>query len=404
MKNLLLVLFCLSFIISCNTKEKYQGTWYDTIYYQNEAQEVPIKMVITKDSIHFEHPNFRFWESFAMHIEKNQLSFNQSNLKVEKVKDSLIINNYNIFSKNPIENVSKILKEDNLNLELNLPKIQNAYFKKYPNDNHRLIYYILFGKRLDNDTYSLQLNNNYADFEDLPIFLSEHHRDYHSPYPNSFLLIDKNSKMNDLEKLFYMHQKINQLKVSFINNISIKSNDSIGLYYEYQLIDKKLFPLTDKDNYSNKTLNFPLLPPPPPMMSTLENENSNISYYILNDNIIYAENKKINHNEFEKLVERSILNDDIIISLYDLESSYESFLKMIATMDAAYQKLRNKRALIKFNKPFNDLNNEEIGEIKMEIQMKHIWDYSIPHYKSIIENNNSFLGLKVKSMDSLFPK
>lgn len=103
----------------------------------------------------------------------------------------------------------------------------------------------------------------------------------------------------------------------------------------------------------------------------------------------------VNPKELRAIIKPWIENNNTIFSLYDLESTYGKFLEMNTIINSVYNEIRNNQSKIIFKKALEDLTKEELAEIKQQIPMHHVWSYSIPHYNSIVEKENSFFGLKI---------
>ncbi|WP_370002396.1 hypothetical protein [Winogradskyella sp.] len=139
------------------------------------------------------------------------------------------------------------------------------------------------------------------------------------------------------------------------------------------------------------------LPPLPPDPPDCDGEHYSKAIVIeLKNNSIYFNSQKVDHNELEQLLKDSVINQNPIISLYDLNSNYGDFLKMNLAISNAFYEQRQILSLTKFNKNYSDLDKEEISEIKQALPMRHIWDYSIPHYNEVIKKDGTFFGFLVR--------
>ena len=395
MKHVFSILI-LPFLFSCTNKKKYEGRWTNSVLKYSHYNEVR-NVLINQDSIKFSYPYFEHWHSFPLEIKNRNLHFNGVSLSVKTEKDTLTLNDSIYFIRDPKDTLFGY----NYMLKLMLPDIYNSIPET--SDRNPIPDYIYFGKRLDNNQFSLQLNDKYAEISGLPWFIASGHQRSHSSLPISFLFIDKDSKMNDLEAIFHEHQKVNRLKINFVIEIYLSFNESNSFFYEYKTLSKRLPPIFENSTYSPHALNVQT-PPYPPFPSMFEDDNSDISYFILKENTFFYNKSVIDNVELTKLVEKAINKNNVIISLYDLESNYDNFLKMNAIIDGVYYKKRNNFALEKFNNKFEKLEREQVDEIKLKIPLKHIWSYSIPHYKHILEKNKTFFGLKVKPIDSIISK
>ncbi len=397
MKNIFLFLISIFFVTSCNTKEKYQGKW--TNYYlkygsQNETRGLSIE----NDSIKIDYPYFNNHNKYPLIIKKGKLKFNNITLNASIKKDTLTLNDSIYFVK---DNNDTLYGSDIL-LKIDLPKVPNFTNSFY--DNNKWNNYIYFGKRLDNNQFSLQLNDKYASIKDLLAFITVekgHIRCELTPFPTAVLFIDNSTPMKFIEDIFYNLSKVNQLKVSLINNLNLKFNDSLGIYYKHEGLVKKLPPLWENDSYNTNTSNeiYSAPPPPPLSLPMFNNKKPQTKFVLLKNDTIYFNDKIIKTNSLKKLIKPWIEKNIIIFNLYDLESSYGKFLEMNSLFNSAYMEIREQNAQIKFYKSLHKLNRDELTEIKMQTQMNHLWSYSIPHYNAVIKNDKLFFGLKVHSID-----
>lgn len=402
MRYLISFVFLIS-LLSCNREKKFEGKW--TSDFLKETTETPKSVEFTQDSVSFNFWAFNLYHKYPFKVKRKDIWINNSRFTYKITDDTLSLNNINFYVKDSNDSISKQWFGKTL-IDVKLPKNNTRLYKKESLImNTAIHYYLFYGKRLDNESmFSLQLNDKYADIKDIPSFIASGHRNRHLPLPISLLFIDKSTKLLDLEKLLYEHQKVNFLKVKLVNNINLHFSDSLGLHYEYETLYKKLPPIFENITYS-PGYSSEQIPPLPPFSSYYsEKDSSRINCFILKNNKYYHNKTKIERFQLKALVEESVKDNDIIISLYDLESNYLSFLEMNAIIDNVYFKWRNSLALKKYNKSFSELETSQSTEIEQQIPLKHIWSYSVPHYKHVLENNETFFGLNVKPIDSLLPK
>ncbi|WP_298555832.1 hypothetical protein [uncultured Algibacter sp.] len=404
MKSILLFFILIFCLISCDNKEKYNGKWsLDIFQSNNNEQETPSHFHIENNSIKFNYWSFNHSHKFSLKIENNQFLFNNWAIKTNIIKDTLLLHN-SFYVRDNNDSIYNWLYDKPIT-EIEVPKLNSDYFK-FDNLNYKdSRYYILFGKRTDNNKFSLQLNDKYAEINDLPAFINnERASERHEliPFYSTYLFADKSTPMKYIEDIFFEHKKINQLKICLINNILLKYNDSLGLYYKYEKLTKRLPPFRENDNYhSNTSANKYQTPPPPPLLyySDLNNEKPNIKLILLKNNTIYFNDTIVETNHLKNLIKPWIEDNNTLLNLYDLESNYFSFLEMNAIINSVYQEVREEKSKIKFNKILSELNREELTEIKIETPIIHIWDYSIPHFNRIVEKGNSFYGLEVTHIE-----
>lgn len=396
----LIVIICLG---SCNRKEKYEGKWVSDISKsENDGSETPMFFHIENDSIKFSYWSFNYSHKYALKIEKNKFLFNNWSIKADMIEDTILLQNSFYIKDNNDSIISWLWDKPITKIEL--PKTNSEYFNSESINYDAYKYYMLFGKRLDNNKFSLQLNDKHAKIEDLPAFIcieraSERHELI--PFYSTYLLAEKTTPMKYLEDIFFEHKKVNQLKICFINDIQLKYSDSLGLYYKYEKLTKKLPPFREHDDYHINTLeNRYQSPPPPPLYySESDDKKPNTKLILLKNNRIYYKDSIIETNHLKNLIKPWIEKNNTILNLYDLESNYHNFLEMNAIINSVYQNVRQEKSKIKFNKTLNELNREELTEIKIETPMRHIWDYSIQHFNRIVKKENSFYGLAVTPIE-----
>lgn len=389
MKNFFLIISFCFFLTSCNNSKKHEGKWTN-YFYTNYGYNGTRSLVITNDSVKFNYPYFDFWNKYPLKIEDKKFKFNDLALSVSIKKDTLTFNDSIHFVKNDLDTLygyRPILKID---LPL-IPDLTTLKKKNY------ITSYVYFGKRLDNGLFNLQLNDKYANITDLPEFLaggcSGASGSRHKNFPMTVLSMDKNTPMNYVEEIFHEQKKINHLKVGLVSNIVLKYKDSLGLYYDYEILSKLLPYFRENDTYRPNGENIP--PPPPPYYPMFDDENLVSKFISLKKDKLYFKNQPITTSELKHIIKPWVKNNNVVFSLYDLESSYGKFLEMNAIINSVYQEVRENQSRLMFNKPLEELNRKEYSEIKMKIKMHHIWSYSIPHFNHVVKQENTFFGLKV---------
>lgn len=408
MKNHALTSFLLSLLmLSCNNKEQYQGKWTnDFIYNLNSEDYPPTFFKIEEDSIKFNYGVFNHWHNYKLNINNGQFLFNNYKIDVSKKHDTLILNNYSHYVKDDTDSIQEAYYGIPI-LDLELPKLDRI--ERLNIDHSFPSYYIYFGKRLDNGKYSLQLNDKFAEVQDLIPFTE--YRNCHSsrdellPYPIIYSFIDKATPLTYVDQIFCELTKANNLKIGLIDDIHLTSNDTMVLDYSFDILSKTLLGVQYDRAYQNHLYENDLpQSPPPPNVPFLDFDNSNQEYFFLIDNKIYYNQKVIDDEQFLETVRLLIENDAALFTLYDLKSEYQYFLKMNSIIDNTYANLRGIIAKSKFNKQLKLLNQKEISEIRDQIPIKHIWNVSIPHYQALLGNKNSGFGMSLEPIDSLLPE
>lgn len=390
--RLFFVLCFFTLFFSCNNEEKHYGDWiYD---YRNSTvyADIPSRIKISKDSIKFRYPYFEYWHSFPVKISNNKLEYNNIEFKTVFDKDTLNLNKYfRVFRPEVSIKNSQYLREENF-VNINLPKVNYTFEKVAALDRSALI---LYGKRIDNGQYSLNLNDKYSDFKDLPRFLYDHHgiRKYNS---SVLLFCDKNTKLMDLEKMIIQFQVSYKYRIAFVNDIII-GNNTYEPFYNYSILNLKLPPLIEDDKYISEINGYQLPAPPPSQL--LDNSDLNTIIIKLIKNKIFINNKEVVTSKLLMSVIKRIENNSLIITLYDLESNYNSFIEMMAIINEAYNIQREHKSRFVFKKSFKDLSPKDSQKIKKIIPKNWIWSYSIPHLNSLIEENGNFLGLNINTIN-----
>ena len=397
-RSFILLLIALS-IFSCDQKEKYEGKWTnDFLLNLNLDESPPPFFKIENDSIKFNYGTFSHWHNYKLEIKGNKFLFDNNEIDTSFNADTLMLNNNSYYVKDDNDSLQKSYYDLPI-LNLDLPKIDS--FSKLHVDDETYLSYLFFGKRIDNNAYNLQLNDKYADVSDLRWFLNPGHY----PYPTVYLFIDKSTPLKFLDQLFDGLINSYSMRIGLINDINLELNKSKHFYYEIEVLIKRLpsFPFDSKYRAELNKSNLTPGPPPPPITEYLDIDQSKTDYMFLIKNEMFHNKARINQVELREIIEKSITNNHTIFTLYDLESNYSSFLEMIAIIDNVYKEKREQKAKLRYNKSFKDLTKDERREVYLQIPMKHLWSYSIPHYQSILKNRNPIFGDDLKPLDSMLP-
>ncbi|NOY47289.1 MAG: hypothetical protein GXO84_03620 [Chlorobi bacterium] len=221
MRTSLIFSLIFTLLFSYDSKQKYQGTWFVSNYSGNDFPE---KLEIRNDSIHFNYPDFNYQNSYSLKIINNTFKFNNVSVSAKIYTDSLILNNYNVYTKSSYKDIPLDTFENKIIIELPKLKLNNLSSFDYTNKGY-VVSHVRYGIRHDNGEYSLQLNDKFSDFKDLASFLAFERSSIRYEVMPSFktlFFIDKNAKMIEIEKLFLVLSLINNLSIDFVNNINLK--------------------------------------------------------------------------------------------------------------------------------------------------------------------------------------
>ena len=139
---------------------------------------------------------------------------------------------------------------------------------------------------------------------------------------------------------------------------------------------------------------MPPLPPEPPRM--IGSNYSKAVIIELKNNLVYFQDKALSSNELEKLLNDIVENKNPIVSLYDFNSNYGTFLNLNLIISDAFHKKRQALSMKMFNKKYSDLDKESAYKIKEALPMIHFWDYSTAHFNEVIKKDGTFLGLRIQ--------
>ncbi len=87
MRTSLIFSLIFTLLFSCDSKQKYQGTWFGSFYSGNDFPE---KIEIRNDSILFNYPDFNYQNSYSLKIINNTFKFNNVSVSAKIYTDSLI--------------------------------------------------------------------------------------------------------------------------------------------------------------------------------------------------------------------------------------------------------------------------------------------------------------------------
>lgn len=392
MRNTLFFFITLLCLISCDNPEKYKGRWSNYMpkhsYFNHEIRSVEIE----SDSIKFNFAYFQYSNKFPLKIKDKKFKFNNLSFDVSIEKDTLALNDSIYFF---VKDELDTLYGSEIILKIDLPKSPHLISLKL--DEKNLNMHIHYGKRIDNQNYALKLNDKISEIRDLLHFIpggSCHNSIDFSKITHTVLSMDKTSTLNHFEEIVYYLRLINYLNIDLVNDSDLSYNDSIGFKYDFKILPQKLEPLRENDTYRPNKKELPP-PPPPPYHPMFEDKNLESKFIYLKEDQLYYQDKIISILELKTLIKPWIKNNNVVFSLYDLESTYGKFLEMTAIISSVYEEVREKASQEQFNTSLDDVSKEEIIAIKTKFPMRHIWSFSIPHFNHVVKNNGSFFGLNV---------
>ncbi len=410
MKKILSVLSLTVLLTSCTNP--HLGDW--VLYKSNERgiYSEPPKIKISKDSIKFKPWNYNSWDKYSYTLEDSKLNINETEIDFRIEEDTLILNESIKYIKAESKRAVELYGETNSDIKINLPKIESAKLIEYSKPEYGT--YIRYGRRHDNGEFSLQLNDKYTGVGKLRDFVIDTReikmgQQYRSQ--KHYLFCDKATKMRDLEKIFIAMSSVHERSILFVNEEKLIFNDSLAFNYKTHGLGLRMFSTDhissyarEKLKYLNKEKEIIELYNHSFYYSTLSNLSKDYSNVIsLVKNNVFFNGNKINKENLFELLKEDIKKQNSIIVLYDLESDYYHFLELLLTINSVYYNIREELSLKMYNKSLNSITKEELIEIKGQIPMRFLWDYSIPHFKSLIIKNKYFLDGKIKSLDSVLP-
>ncbi len=384
MKKIILVFVVLVLLISCSKKEQYYGTWSQFHY---SSALIKIK----SDSISLSDDG-SIWKTYPLKIENNSLSFLDHTFQTTIYKDSLIFEKL-AYKKDTITPI----------LEIKLPKLDKFSFQE-PNPEEELIY-IQYGRVPNSNEYKLQLNDKYADFEELiPFFFNHYNSEISLHALRRFaLLCDKRAKMKDIELLFHELIKINALVLYTVNDIKYEVIDN-EIEQLHSLYKHKIIPIYNV-NYETKLnmdadidhnmLNYSIL-------EHLKTEN--LQYVFLINNEFYVGKEKYSLGDFSKRIDTIIAKKVQLVSLFDLNSDFKHYTIFNALINDSYQKLYDSIAKQKYNITYSKLNDKEKEEILDLFPRKDIQNISIPHFLSFEETPIEGINFPFKNVKEEIPE
>ncbi|WP_298417670.1 hypothetical protein [uncultured Kordia sp.] len=365
MKKIILSFVVVTLLFSCSKKEQYYGTWSQYFY-------TPAFLNIKQDSISLSNDG-NLWNTYPVTIKNNSLTFLDHTFKTSFSGDSLVFENLT-FKKDTVAPF----------LEIELSEFKNFNF--YNPDPDTEIIYIRFGKVPNSNEYKLQLNNKYAEFEELIHFFFSHYNSEisHHALRRFALLCDKRAKMKDVEHIFLELIKINALVLYTVNDIEHEVVDS-KVQEKYSLYKHRITPIHNI-RYEIKTdstdiTGFDFLS----NITFRHVSNENTQFLFLINNEFYVGKEKYSLEDFSKRIDIITAKNVQLVSLFDLNSDFEHYTIFNAVLNDSYEKLYESIAKQKHNTPYNQLTDDQKEIIRTLHPQKNIQNISIPHFLSFEE-------------------
>lgn len=382
MKKIILNFIVLIVLFSCSKKEQYYGVW-------SQFYESPAHIKIKPDSISLSNDG-NIWKTYPLKIENNSLTFLDHSFETTIYKDSLI------FTGLTYTNDTTKPK-----LEIDLPKLTNYNFFE-PNPEIALIF-VRFGKVPNSNEYKLQLNDTYAEPEELIDFVFSHDGvAYHHKSRRIALICDNNAKMKDLEPLFHEMVKINAILFYPVNDINCDVIDT-KIAHEYQLSRHIITPIqnihytTKKDSLITETGN--------PLVNIVFNdfESRNNQYVFLIRNELYVGKEKFSVETFSKKVDAIVSKNSSLISLFDLNSTFKNYMIFNDHIQKAYQKHYDSIAKEKYNTTYKSLDYDKKLSVQGVSGRNIIQNISIPHFLTFEESPMDSFDFPFKNIKAQIP-
>lgn len=411
MKNLLLVLSLIVLVAACN--DKPYGNW--VLYKSNEKgiYSEPPRIKILEDSIEFCPWNYNSWDKYSYTLNKSKLNIGKTEIDFKIEQDTLILNGLIKYIRAKSKRAIELYGKTNIDIKIDLPKIKGTQPLEYLKPEYGT--YIRYGRRHDNGLFSLQLNDKYVDLKELSKFVAYKPGCFKQDFrpQTHYFFCDSGAKMKDVESIFLVMSSVNEGRLVLINKEELTFNDSLVFSYRSNGLKIRMNLPDYTSNYAGKKLNHindGKETPPYRNYNVLNWSLKNQSQQDYSNVISLVKNKlffngiKIEKNELLVLLKNDIIKQNSIITLYDLESNYYHFLELQLTISSVYNILREEESLKMYNKPLQSITKDELHEVKRKIPMRILWSYSIPHIKSMYENDRVFLDMKIKPLDSVLPK
>lgn len=383
MKKIILTFVVLALLISCSKKEQYYGNWRGIHGFNF--------MNIQQDSIAISSYGDH-WNTYPITIKNNSLTFLDHTFKTSISEDSLIFENIP-YVKNTI--TSPIL-------EIELPKLTKYSFQE-PNPEEELIY-IQYGRVPNSNEYKLQLNDKYADFEEIMDYFFSGSNDLSGHNTVRFLLVcDKDAKMKDIEQIFLEMIKINVRIFYTVNHIEHKVIDN-EIKQTYLSQKQRITPIHNV-RYETKTdssyvTGFDFLN----NLVFRHINHENAQYLFLINNEFYVGKGKYSLEDFTKKIDIMISKNVQLISLFDLNSDFKHYTIFNALINDSYQKIYDSVAKQKYNATYTKLGDVKKEEIINLFPKKNIQNISIPHFLSFEETPTESVNFPFKNVKEQIPE
>ena len=323
---------------------------------------------------------------FPLSINNHGLSFNQKTFK-SSIREGLLY-----IEDQPYERI----KIDN-SIEITLPKLENYNFEEILLTDQTIN--IFYGKNQDSDEFYIQYNDKLYSIDSLKEILYPYLEDVYKNIYKIALFCDHTVKMKDVELLFLHFNNIGFKDIFLVNDEQQKFHTERGEIKSNRTFHKVKFILPMNYDYRVK------FPPNnygysyDQMIYMIQNNKPFEYTFLINDAYYYGK-EKLSKKAFSEKVEASVRSKTSLIMLYDLESTYKSYLEIISIYKQALDKERNKTAISLFNSSFEELDEDQKEHIKNLHRYINIRHYSIPHFMSF--ENFPFENIKSQLPTSYF--
>ncbi|PTX60575.1 hypothetical protein C8N46_106221 [Kordia periserrulae] len=382
MKKIILLSIVSILAFSCSKTEQYYGTW-------SQINGLYPYIKINTDSISLSDDG-SIWKSYPVEIKNNSLTFLNHTFPTTIYKDSLIFQKLT-YEKDTILPI----------LEITLPKFTN--YRLFEPSRETAFIYVRFGKVPNSNEFKLQLNDKYAKPEELIDFVFSHDDvSFHHALRRIAFICDNDTKMRDLEALFFEMIKINAIVFFAVNDVTYNIIED-RIERGYDLYRQYITPIRNI-HYEAKIgskvpvqyNNFY------PSIDYFEPAKSQFLFLIHNE--FYIGKEKYSVDTFSKKLDELITENKQFVCLYDLDSDFKHNTIFNNILNEAYQKQYDSIALEKFSKTYKLLNYKEKETVRELYPRRSIQNISIPHFISFEETPMEDFNFPFKNIKEQLPK